>query len=95
MVGTNTTIGIIEIIRTTFIPLFYNVEQKRKIRHRQRFADHIESEIRRLNQREDWSDFRFAELEAEIEMEGKRSAFSFLPFIKRTSIIFICRSFIS
>ncbi len=77
--------GIIEIIRTTFIPLFYNGEQKRKIRRRQRFADHIESEIRRLNQREDWSDFRFAELEAEVEMEGKRRAISFFPFIKKTS----------
>ncbi|MEW6241460.1 MAG: NACHT domain-containing protein [Chloroflexota bacterium] len=77
--------GIIEIIRTTFIPLFYNVEQKRRIRRRQRFADHVESGIRRLNQREDWSDFRFAELEAEVEMEGKRKAVSFFPFIKRTS----------
>ena len=77
--------GIIEITRTTFIPLFYNAEQKRKIRLRQRFADHIESETRRLNQREDWSDFRFAELEAEVEMEGSRRAFSLFPFIKRSS----------
>lgn len=77
--------AIIEIVKTTFIPLFYNAEEKRKIRRRQRFADHIESEIRRLNQREDWNDFRFAELEAEIEMEGKHKAFSFLPFINRTS----------
>jgi hypothetical protein len=77
--------AIIEITRTTFIPLFYNSEQKRRIRRRQLFADHIESEIRRLNQREDWSDFRFAELEAEVEMEGTRKAFSFIPFIKRSS----------
>jgi hypothetical protein len=77
--------AIIEIVKTKFIPLFYNSEEKRKIRLRKRFAEHIESEIRRLNQREDWNDFRFAELEAEVEMEGERRSFSFLPFIKRTS----------
>lgn len=78
--------AIIELVKTKFIPLFYNSdEKKQKIRLRKRFADHIESEIRRLNQREDWNDFRFAELEAEVEMEGKRRSFNFLPFVTRIS----------
>jgi hypothetical protein len=72
-------------IQNTFIPLFYNKELKRRIQRRQQFADYIESEIRRLNQREDWSDFRFAELEAEVEAEGTHRVSSILPFIKRTS----------
>lgn len=77
--------AIIELVKTKLIPLLYNSEEKQKIRLRKRFADHIESEIRRLNQREDWNDFRFAELEAEVEMEGKRRSFSLLPFVNRTS----------
>lgn len=39
--------GIIEITKTTFIPLFYDKDKKRRIRRRQRFADYIETEIRR------------------------------------------------
>lgn len=77
--------AIIELVKTKFIPLFYNSNEKRKIRFRKRFADNIESEIRRLNQREDWNDFRFAELEAEVEMEGESRSFSFLPFVNRRS----------
>jgi hypothetical protein len=77
--------GIIEITKNTLLPLLYNENQKLRIRCRQQFADYIESEIRRLNQKEDWSDFRFAELEAEVEAEGNRRVSSILPFIKRTS----------
>jgi hypothetical protein len=77
--------GIIEITKSTFIPLFYDKDKKRRIRRRQRFADYIETEIRRINQREDWSDFHFAELEAEVETEGRSNAFSFIPFIKSTT----------
>ncbi len=42
----------------------------RKERWRQ-FADYIESEIRRLNNLESWSHYRFTELEAEVELEGE------------------------
>jgi len=54
-------------------PLFRNPECKRTILHRQRFADYIEGEIRRLNALEAWSDYRFTELEAEIEAEGEKN----------------------
>jgi hypothetical protein len=64
--------------------LFYDAEKKRKRRRRQQFANHIYSEIKRLNNLEAWSDYRFAELEAEVEAEGKGKIFSFVPFLKRT-----------
>lgn len=66
-----------------FHPLFYNPEGKRRVQRRQRFADHIESEIRRLNNLEVWSDYHFAELEAEVEAEGQRQASGALPFFPR------------
>jgi hypothetical protein len=65
-------------------PLFYDREEKRRSARRQRFADHVESEIRRLNNLEEWRDYRFAELEAEVEAEGRRRAFGLLPFVTRT-----------
>jgi hypothetical protein len=56
-----------------FWPLFYDSEEIQRRELRRRFADHIESEIRRLNNLEQWSDHRFAELEAEVEAEGSRA----------------------
>ncbi|UCH96932.1 MAG: NACHT domain-containing protein, partial [Candidatus Aminicenantes bacterium] len=67
-----------------FWPLFYDAEKKRKRRRRQLFANHIYSEIKRLNTLEAWSDYRFTELEAEVEAEGKGKMFSLVPFLKRT-----------
>ncbi|HKZ82903.1 MAG TPA: NACHT domain-containing protein [Anaerolineae bacterium] len=65
-------------------PRFYNPEAKRRSERRRRFADHLESEIRRLNNLEEWRDYRFTELEAEVEAEGRRRAFGTLPFLQRT-----------
>src|SRR5437773_2542369 len=48
-------------------PRFYNVDERRRATRRRRFADHIESELRRLNNLEEWRDYRFTELEAEVE----------------------------
>jgi hypothetical protein len=67
-----------------FKPLFYDIEEKRRCLRRQRFADHLESEIRRLNTLEAWSDYRFAELEAEVEAEGRRRSSSTFPFFRST-----------
>jgi len=53
-------------------PAFYDADKRRRTARRRRFADHVESEIRRLNNLEQWSDYRFAELEAEVEAEGRR-----------------------
>ncbi len=67
-----------------FSPLFYSAEDKRRVSRRRRFADHVESEIRRLNNLEAWSDYRFAELEAEVEAEGRQRIFSVMPFLQRS-----------
>jgi hypothetical protein len=72
-----------------FRPMFYNAEVLRRTELRRRFADHVESEIRRLNNLEQWSDHRFAELEAEVQAEGTRRAkslFSVLAAGERTGI---------
>lgn len=58
--------------------------EKQRMDRRRRFADHIESEIRRLNNLEEWRDYRFTELEAEIEAEGRRRTFSLFPFFSKT-----------
>jgi predicted NACHT family NTPase len=65
-------------------PLYYDQAQKKRLRDRQRFANHIEQEIRQLNSREEWKDYRFTELEAEVEAEGKRLRLLPLPFIRST-----------
>lgn len=44
----------------------------RRVRRRALFADHIESQLRRLDEKEEWRDHRFARLEAEVEMEGEQ-----------------------
>ena len=75
---------ITELWANTIWPLFYNAEEKRRSVRRRRFADHIESEIRRLNNLEEWRDYRFTELEAEVEAEGRRREFGALPFLQRT-----------
>ncbi|HEY5729957.1 MAG TPA: NACHT domain-containing protein, partial [Anaerolineales bacterium] len=56
-------------------PIYYNPEQKRRRSRRRMFADIMEAEIRRLNSLEAWNDNRFAELEAEVEAEGRRKLF--------------------
>lgn len=67
-----------------FLPLFYSAEQKQNSIRRQYFAGHIEHEIWRLGLKEEWKDYRFAELEAEVEAEGSHTIFGLLPFLKRT-----------
>jgi predicted NACHT family NTPase len=68
-----------------FLPLFYKLEQKQRSIRRQTFAEHIEYEIRRLGLQEEWKDKRFAELEAEVEAEGRQRILSIIPFLKRTN----------
>ena len=43
-------------------PIFYNPNERLRRLRRQRFAEHIEGEIKRLNQQEAWQDYRFTEL---------------------------------
>jgi len=61
-----------KLLSEKFWPLFYDAEKRRRTSRRRRFADHVESEMRRLNSLEQWSDYKFAELEAEVEAEGRR-----------------------
>ncbi|TDC83998.1 NACHT domain-containing protein [Micromonospora sp. KC606] len=44
----------------------------RRARRRSLFADHLEGQLRRLDEKEEWRDHRFARLEAEVEMEGRQ-----------------------
>jgi hypothetical protein len=77
-------IPIIKFWREIIRPFRYTPEEKRQRLRRQRFADYMESEIRRINNLEAWSDNRFAELEAEVEAEGKSllgGVFS-IPFLQ-------------
>ncbi|SMD21557.1 NACHT domain-containing protein [Lentzea albidocapillata] len=53
---------------------------KRRASRRARFADHVESQMRRLGEKEEWRDTRYAELEAELEITGRRRRF------RRTSL---------
>ena len=65
-----------------FWPLFYKPEQIERRRKRQILADYIQNEIRQLNNREKWQDYRFTELEAEIEAQGRRKGVGILPFFQ-------------
>jgi hypothetical protein len=48
-------------------------DEKARVRRRQLFAEFVEGRVRDLNRREEWSDYRFAELEAEVETVGDSS----------------------
>lgn len=84
LLGVWSVLFILSRIKTLFVehflPLLYNPQEKRRSTRRQRFADHVESEIRRLNNLEEWSDHRFTELEAEVEAEGRRRAWHAIAF---------------
>lgn len=73
-----------QVISEDIIPIFYNKARRRARELRHRFADSIESSIRRLNVQESWNDFRFTELEAEVEFEGKWSSIHWLTLIRRS-----------
>jgi hypothetical protein len=69
-----------EVWIQSFLPLFYKPEQKRRQHRRRMFAKHLEYEISRLDLLEDWKDEHFAELEAEVEADGRRKRFVLFPF---------------
>lgn len=65
-------------------PLRLTPDEKRRVARRQMFAGVIEGRIRDINSNEDWRDYRFTELEAEVEAEGARQTSGLLPFRRRT-----------
>ncbi len=60
-------------------------ETRRRIGPRQRFAGHIEREMERIGSNEEWGDYKFTELEAEVEAEGHQRAPSVIPFLTRVN----------
>lgn len=71
----------IKELAAELVPPRLNRETRRRLARRRRFAEHVENEVRRLNSEQSWSDYRFAELEAEVEAEGRRRALPFLPLL--------------
>lgn len=57
------------VIRRPFRRSSSDVEYRRQ--HWRMFADHVDWQLRLLSAKEDWRDDRFAELEAEVEVEGR------------------------
>ncbi len=74
----------IKIWKEQIRPLYYDQVQRRRVRNRQRFAEYNRQEIWQLNNREDWIDDRFTELEDEVEAEGKRLRALPLPCLHST-----------
>lgn len=60
-------------------------EDARRLARRRQFAEFTELELRRIDQQQEWSDHRFAELEAEVEAEG-RTRLRYLPFARNGSL---------
>lgn len=75
---------IIDLWIQSFRPLFYKDEERRLSGQRRNFAGYIKDEVLKLDRHEDWKDFRFAELEAEVEAEGNRRILGVIPFFKQT-----------
>jgi hypothetical protein len=72
-----------DIVSDKFWPLFYDREKRHRSKRRKRFAEYIENEVRTLNNKEEWSDYRFAELEAEVDAEGRRMLLGLIPDPRR------------
>jgi hypothetical protein len=78
---------LLRFIVNRVIPLFYTAEKQARVRDRRIFADHVESEIRKYNTSESWADHRFAELEAEVEVQDTRRGLGILATILPTGSV--------
>jgi hypothetical protein len=74
-----------EQVSKHLVPLFYDRKTQRRVARRQQIARALELEIRTINEDEDWRDYRFADLEADVEAEGRRRAVGGLPFVQSAS----------
>jgi NACHT domain len=80
--------GLLEMLRG--LPLFRpdRRAQRERAARRRLFADHVEGRIRALATKEQWSDHRYAELEAEVEMESEgESATAIFRLVARRSAL--------
>jgi len=66
------------------VPKAYKPEQRGRATARRQFARYLASEMERVNRAENWRDDEFAELEAEVEAEGRRKSIN--PFRRRARI---------
>jgi hypothetical protein len=72
---------IVKTIRDDIRPGFYDEKARDRRRRRRLFARHLSWELDILAKAEHWLDHQYAELEAEVESEGRRSGLlSFLRF---------------
>jgi len=62
-------------------------DEQYRIRQRQLFARHVEAQLKQLAGKEEWRDERFAELEAEVEVEGRVSVMRWLRRSSTRNII--------
>lgn len=76
-------LGVVAIIAVTAVkirdawtghlrPRAYSPEQRQRAEVRRQFAQYLVDEIRQRNRTENWRDQQYAELEAEVEAEGRR-----------------------
>jgi predicted ATPase with chaperone activity len=70
--------------RSVIVPRWYKPEERKRAVRRAQFARHLKGQIERLNDKEDWTDHRFAELEAEVEARGHRRARGLLQVVIRS-----------
>jgi hypothetical protein len=68
-----------KVIREDIRPIFYNELERRRAERRRQFAEHIKEEMQRIDAAEDWGDYKYAELEANVRMRGQRRVFGFWP----------------
>jgi hypothetical protein len=66
---------------------FYRPEDRERVGRRHAFADHLRTELKSADDRAQWHDEQFAELEAEVEIHDSRTSLSFLPFISVASTL--------
>lgn len=74
---------IVETWTQKLQPQFYDEHEKRRSRRRRQFACHLENELMNMDNQQDWNDYRFAELEAEVEANGLTMFTGIVPFIRR------------
>ena len=76
---TSTIRGIFRAFRA--LPVFHPDSRaaRRRAERRRHFADYVDSQLRDINNREEWYDYRFAELQAHVETRT-RSRSMYRPF---------------
>ena len=74
--------GIQRHWREVFGRFFSGPEEKHITANRQRFAKFLWAQLEKLNLEESWEDYRFAELEAEVEAEGLQRGHGWLSRVR-------------